>query len=42
MTSPAKSTLDKTQVSIPEWRAIVAKYEQPSTWRASWQIINTI
>ncbi len=42
MTRQAKSASDNTQVSIPEWRAIVAKYEQPSTWRASWQIINTI
>ena len=24
------------------WKAIVAKYQEPSTWRALWQIINTL
>lgn len=30
------------QPSIAEWKAIVAKYQTPSTWRASWQIVNTL
>lgn len=28
--------------SISKWKAIVAKYEKPNVWRASWQILNTI
>ncbi|MFN0214226.1 MAG: fatty acid desaturase [Saprospiraceae bacterium] len=27
---------------ISKWKAIVAKYEQPHFWRASWQIVNSI
>ena len=29
------------QPEIAVWRAIVAKYQHPSTWRAAWQIVNT-
>ena len=25
-----------------KWKEIVAKYQQPSTWRALWQIVNTL
>lgn len=28
--------------SIAKWKAVVAKYQAPSVWRASWQIVNTI
>jgi omega-6 fatty acid desaturase (delta-12 desaturase) len=28
--------------SIAEWKRIVAPYEQPSVWRASWQIVDTL
>ncbi len=28
--------------AIAEWKKIVAKYQQPSIWRAAWQITNTI
>jgi omega-6 fatty acid desaturase (delta-12 desaturase) len=24
------------------WRAVVARFQQPSTWRASWQLTNTV
>lgn len=27
---------------IAKWKALVAKYQKPSVWRASWQIVNTI
>jgi omega-6 fatty acid desaturase (delta-12 desaturase) len=27
---------------IAEWKKIVAQYQQPSTWRALWQIIDTL
>jgi acyl-lipid omega-6 desaturase (Delta-12 desaturase) len=29
------------RANTPDWRAIVAKYQQPSTKRAVWQLINT-
>ena len=29
------------QPAIAEWKTIVAKYQEPSTWRATWQIINS-
>ena len=28
--------------TIPNWKAIVAEYQTPSRWRASWQIINSL
>ncbi len=28
--------------AIAKWKAIVAEYQKPSFWRASWQIVNTI
>jgi acyl-lipid omega-6 desaturase (Delta-12 desaturase) len=30
------------QPSIAEWKEIVAKYQEPSVWRATWQIVNTL
>ena len=35
--SPAQSPADSVA-----WREIVLKYQQPSVWRASWQIVNTV
>ncbi len=34
--------MKQTFGSISKWKAIVAKYEQPHFWRASWQIVNSI
>ena len=28
--------------TVREWKAIVAEYQQPSTWRAMWQLVNTL
>ncbi|MDZ4403172.1 fatty acid desaturase [Prosthecobacter sp.] len=28
--------------TVREWKAIVAEYQQPSTWRATWQLVNTL
>jgi acyl-lipid omega-6 desaturase (Delta-12 desaturase) len=36
------STEGKPRVDVAAWKEIVAKYQQPSTWRAVWQIINTL
>jgi omega-6 fatty acid desaturase (delta-12 desaturase) len=32
----------KPQPDNAAWKGIVAKYQQPSTWRALWQIVDTI
>jgi len=28
--------------AIAKWKAIVAEYQKPNAWRASWQIVNTV
>jgi omega-6 fatty acid desaturase (delta-12 desaturase) len=28
--------------SVAEWKRIVARYEKPSVWRATWQIVDTL
>ncbi|MCB1278536.1 MAG: fatty acid desaturase [Prosthecobacter sp.] len=28
--------------TVKEWKAIVAEYQQSSTWRATWQLVNTL
>jgi omega-6 fatty acid desaturase (delta-12 desaturase) len=33
---------DPARVDNAAWKAIVAKYQEPSAWRATWQIINTV
>ncbi|RMF87721.1 MAG: fatty acid desaturase [Nitrospinota bacterium] len=42
MPNHAESTPGRPQVSVSQWKQIVAQYEQPSSWRASWQIVNTL
>lgn len=37
---PAPSTKQKTDTA--HWRAVVAKFQTPSTPRATWQIVNTV
>jgi omega-6 fatty acid desaturase (delta-12 desaturase) len=37
-----ESAPDNPQTPLPEWKKIVAQYEVPSLWRASWQIVNTL
>jgi acyl-lipid omega-6 desaturase (Delta-12 desaturase) len=36
------STKEARRAEMAAWKAIVAKYQEPSFWRASWQLINTI
>src|SRR6266850_8190228 len=36
------STADNGQADVLAWKAIVAKYQEPSLWRALWQIIDTV
>ena len=42
MNTDAKAIAGKPLVENSVWKAIVAKYQQPSLWRALWQIINTV
>jgi acyl-lipid omega-6 desaturase (Delta-12 desaturase) len=42
MNHEVKMNVPKLAVENSVWKAIVAKYQQPSIWRALWQIINTV
>ena len=42
MTDKANSKPSKSPADTAAWREIVLKYQQPSVWRASWQILNTV
>jgi acyl-lipid omega-6 desaturase (Delta-12 desaturase) len=42
MTDDFLSRDQKRREQIINWKAIVARYQQPSTWRALWQIIDSI
>ncbi|MEZ5988375.1 MAG: fatty acid desaturase [Planctomycetota bacterium] len=35
-------TTEERRVGAADWKAIVAKYQVPNHWRASWQILNTL
>src|SRR5437773_3209609 len=37
-----EASLPKRQASMAAWKEIVAKYQQPSTPRAVWQMVNTL
>jgi omega-6 fatty acid desaturase (delta-12 desaturase) len=40
--SQAPQAPRKPRQDTAAWKAIVLKYQQPSAWRASWQLVNTI
>ncbi len=40
MASNSSSGVVQPEVAV--WKSIVAKYQQPSTWRALWQIVDTL
>src|SRR5208282_5128021 len=42
MTNDPDSMYARPQADNAAWKAIVFKYQKPSTWRALWQIIDTI
>jgi omega-6 fatty acid desaturase (delta-12 desaturase) len=42
MTNQPGSTPARIQADNAGWKEIVAKYQKPSTWRALWQIIDTV
>jgi omega-6 fatty acid desaturase (delta-12 desaturase) len=42
MTNDSGSTNARPPVDNAAWKAIVLKYQKPSTWRAMWQIIDTL
>lgn len=37
-----RTTREERRAAMAEWKAIVARYEKPSFWRASWQLLNTL
>ena len=42
MTNEMNSIPEKPQVDNAAWKAVVLKYQKPSTWRALWQIVDTL
>jgi omega-6 fatty acid desaturase (delta-12 desaturase) len=42
MTNNSSSTPARPVENNVAWKEIVAQYQKPSTWRASWQIVNTV
>ena len=42
MTNDTNLSSSKPLPEVPVWKEIVARYQQSSTWRATWQIINTL
>lgn len=42
MNNVSGSASSKPQPQIEVWKEIVLKYQKPSTWRALWQIVNTV
>jgi acyl-lipid omega-6 desaturase (Delta-12 desaturase) len=42
MIDDSLSRQDKRRAQILTWKALVAEYQKPSTWRALWQIIDTV
>jgi omega-6 fatty acid desaturase (delta-12 desaturase) len=33
---------DEASAATGDWRKVVARYQKPSKWRASWQVVNTL
>jgi len=42
MTNDSSFTHSQSKADAAAWKEIVIKFQQPSTWRALWQIINTV
>ncbi len=42
MKSDSNATAAKPPPPVEVWKEIVAKYQKPSTWRALWQVVNTV
>jgi acyl-lipid omega-6 desaturase (Delta-12 desaturase) len=42
MNQESKTATPKPPVDNAVWKAIVAKYQEPSLWRALWQLFNTV
>ena len=42
MTNEADLIRAKPEADNAAWKAIVLKYQKPSPWKASWQIVDTL
>lgn len=38
---PSASNMTSRE-AVAKWKAVVAEYQKPNAWRASWQIVNTV
>lgn len=37
-----QSSAESRREAVAKWKAIVAEYQEPNAWRASWQLVNTV
>src|SRR5688572_6768892 len=37
-----EATPDLCRSDMAAWKAVVARFQKPSTWRALWQVLNTV
>lgn len=42
MESETTHNQEERREAVAKWKAIVAQYQEPNAWRASWQLLNTI
>ncbi len=42
MSEDREHTPQTSREDVAAWKAIVARYQQPDAWRASWQLVNTL
>lgn len=42
MSNESNSSPNPPATDVQTWKELVAKYQKPSTWRAVWQIVNTL
>src|SRR2546421_1134801 len=42
MRDDARSTERRSQADLAAWKETVTQYQKPATWRALWQIVNTL
>ena len=42
MKHTAEVETEPAETTVAEWKEIIAGFQQPSPWRAGWQVVNSI
>ncbi|MDF1859120.1 MAG: fatty acid desaturase [Verrucomicrobiales bacterium] len=42
MEENSQSSAESRREAVAKWKAIVAEYQKPNAWRATWQLVNTV